>query len=87
MSKLIYSIIILLVLFFGFTFAYLNNQPVVVSYLSFRLETSLSLLLLLTLLLGVVCGFTVSLVSSYRVRRDLSRARKELRNLDSRSIG
>ena len=86
MSKFFYSVIILLVLFFGFTFAYMNNQPVVVAYLSYRLETSLALLLLLTLLLGVVCGFAVSLVSSFRVRRELSRARRDLRNLDSKSI-
>lgn len=86
MTKLLYIIIIIIAVFVGLTFTYMNNQTVELKYLSFSREINLSLLLLSTLIFGVVVGFVASLLSSLKVRRNLSKAKKEIRNLESSSI-
>ena len=81
MAKLLYIVVIVITVFIGLTFTYLNSQPVELKYLNFQREVSLSALLLCTLGVGMISGFLVSWLSSLKVRRNLSIARKKLKNL------
>ncbi len=85
MTKLLYVVVILVTVFVGLTFAYLNSQPVELKYLAFQRKVSLSSLLLCTLVLGMAAGFLLSWLSSLKVRRNLSATRKKLRSLQSSS--
>ncbi|WP_423906575.1 LapA family protein [Candidatus Spongiihabitans sp.] len=86
MIKLLYVIVIIITVFIGLTFTYMNSQMVELKYLSFRKEINLALLLICTLTLGVFAGFFASLLSSLKVRRNLSKVKKELKNLESSSL-
>ena len=85
MTKLIYSLVIVITLFVGLTFAYMNNQIVQLKYLTFESEVSLALLLLCTLVIGIVTGYMVSWVSSLKVRRNLSKTKRELKSAQTAS--
>lgn len=80
MIKLLYVIVIITVLFVGLTFTYMNSQSVEVNYFSLHKETSLAVLLLVTLIIGAVAGFFASMFSSLKVRRNLSKLKRELKN-------
>lgn len=86
MTKLLYVIVIIITIFFGLTFTYMNNQVVEIHYLNFNREVSLSLLLLCTLVLGLLAGFFINFLSSFKLRRNLSKAKKELRDQQSTAI-
>jgi uncharacterized integral membrane protein len=64
----------------------MNNQAVEINYLSFHREVSLSLLLLCTLILGLLAGFFASFLSSFKVRRNLSKAKRELQDQQSSAL-
>ncbi len=81
--KVLYVIVIVITVFVGLTFTYMNSQAVEIKYLSFRTEINLVILLMSTLMLGAVAGFLVSLPSFLKVRRNLSKVKKELKNLQS----
>ncbi len=81
MAKLLYVVVIVITVFIGLTFTYMNSQLVELKYLTFQREVSLSALLLGTLGVGIISGFLVSWLSSLKVRRNLSIARKKLKNL------
>ncbi|WP_424946841.1 lipopolysaccharide assembly protein LapA domain-containing protein [Candidatus Spongiihabitans sp.] len=86
MIKLLYVIVIVITVFIGLTFTYMNSQMVELKYLSFRTEINLALLLIGTLILGILAGFFASLLSSLKVRRHLSKVKKELKHLQSSSL-
>ena len=86
MIKLLYVVVIIVTIFVGLTFTYMNNQAVEINYLSFHREVSLSLLLLCTLVLGLLAGFFASFLSSFRVRRNLSKAKRELQDQQSSAL-
>lgn len=86
MTKLLYVVVILITVFVGLTFTYMNSQSVELKYLTFERQVSLSYLLLCTLLLGIIAGFLASWLSSLKVRRDLSMARKKLKSLQSSAL-
>ena len=86
MTKLLYVLVIVAAVFLGLTFTYMNNQSVELKYLNFQQEVNLSLLLLCTLILGALAGYFVSLLSSLKIRRKLSKANKELKNLESTTL-
>jgi len=86
MMKLLYVIVIVLAVFVGLTFTYMNNQTVELKYLSFSKEVNLPLLLISTLLLGVLAGYFTSVMSSLKVRRNLSKVKKDLKNLKTSGI-
>lgn len=86
MIKFLYVIVIIITVFLGLTFSYMNNQIVEFKYLSFYTEINLTLLLIYTLILGVFAGFCASFLSSLRVRSHLSSVKKELKNLKSSSL-
>ncbi len=81
-----YVIVIVLAVFVGLTFTYMNNQTVELKYLSFSREVNLPLLLISTLLLGVLAGYFANILSSYKVRRNLSKAKRDLKNLKTSSL-
>ena len=83
MTKFLYVVVIIVTIFVGLTFTYMNNQAVEIHYLSFHREVSLAGLLLCTLVLGLIAGYFASFLSSMKIRRNLSRTRKELRNQQS----
>ena len=86
MTRIFYVLVIVAVLFFGVTFYYMNNQAVEINYLSISGTVSLPVLLLLTLVSGVVLGYLARFPATMRLRRNLSVARKELKNLGSAEI-
>jgi uncharacterized integral membrane protein len=81
MARIFYVLVIVAVLFLGVTFYYMNNQVVEINYMSFSGAIALPLLLLLTLVIGAILGFLANFSSSMKLRRNLSGARKELKNL------
>ena len=86
MTKFLYIIVIAAVLFVGLTFTYMNNHSVQLNYFGFSTEVHLSLLLLVTLVTGAVCGYIASLSSRWKKRRMVSRQRKELDTRESRGV-
>jgi uncharacterized integral membrane protein len=86
MIKLVYVLVIVITLFLGLTFTYMNNQTVELNYLSYQAEVNLPILLLCTLVTGAFSGYLVSLLSSLKIRRKLSRAKKDIRNLESVNV-
>jgi len=83
MKKLIYVVLILAAVFIGLTFTYLNNRVVELSYLSFKIEVHLAVLLVTTFAIGAVVGYIACFLSSFKVRRALSKAKKELKIFNS----
>lgn len=83
MIKFLYVIAIVIAVFIGLTFTYMNSQVVEIKYLSLQTEINLVMLLVYTLILGAVAGFLACLLSSLKVRRNLSKVKKELKNLQS----
>ncbi len=81
--KFLYVIVIVITVFIGLTFTYMNSQMVEIKYFSLQAEINLVVLLIYTLILGAVAGFFSNLLSSLKVRRNLSKAKKELKVLKS----
>ncbi|MCZ6731279.1 MAG: LapA family protein [Gammaproteobacteria bacterium] len=80
MKKLIYSIIAIVVLFFGFTVAFQNRHAVDVNYyFGFHWQGPLVWIMLLLFAAGALIGFLASLRIVIRMQRRLVQARKELR--------
>ena len=78
--NILYVVFIVTTVFIGLTFTYMNSQMVEIRYLSFHAELDLVILLVYTLVLGTTIGFFACLLSSLKVRRDLSKAKKVLKN-------
>lgn len=65
-------------------FALQNNVAVAVSFLMWRFESTLALVLLLSLVVGVVTVVLVTIPANWRRRTTLSRQRKELTELQNK---
>ena len=83
MKLFFYLLLFIAVVAFGLTFSLKNPQLVEISYYPdiryYRRRWSSSLLV--TLLLGVLIGMLVMFMSQLRKRRQLARAKKEIRKL------
>ncbi len=80
MKKLIYSIIAIVVLVFGFTVAFQNRHTVDVNYyFGFHWYGPLVWIMLLVFTAGALIGFLASLRIVMRMQRRLVQTRKELR--------
>lgn len=93
LMKVISYIIILLLVIVGVSFAVLNAEYVTLNYYVGKIQLSLSLLLILTLALGVVIGMLgwlkawVTLKYQNRtLRTHLKNAEKEIESLRTRSL-
>ena len=71
----------ILVAFGGLVFALQNNVPVTVTFLVWRFDSSLAMVLLLALGLGAVIVALVSTPAALRSQWMLARMRKEIANL------
>jgi uncharacterized integral membrane protein len=74
----------LLILLFLFAFALKNSEDVSLNFFFGEVwALPLSLLLLITLVLGVVLGITAMLMPFFRARREATRLRRELEKLSA----
>ncbi len=76
MSYIVNLIVFLLVLTLGLTFAILNAEPVELDYYFGSQRLSLSLVVLITLIMGVLAGVIASLGIIIKLKREVSRLRK-----------
>jgi putative membrane protein len=84
MKKLVYVIVVVVVFLFGLSFFYNNPQNVSLKYyMGWSVEMPLTVLLLITLAIGVIVGYFASLVKSVKLRRSLSKANKVIRRLET----
>jgi putative membrane protein len=80
MKKLVYGIMAIVVLLFGFTVAFQNRHAVDVNYyFGFHWHGALVWVMLLVFAAGALIGFLASLRIVMRMQRRLVQARKELR--------
>jgi putative membrane protein len=79
MKRIISLVFLLIVLVCGLFFGLLNAAPVRIDYYFGARELPLSLILVITLLAGAVCGVLASLSLIIRKNREISRLRKELK--------
>ncbi|OGI65030.1 MAG: hypothetical protein A2W18_05570 [Candidatus Muproteobacteria bacterium RBG_16_60_9] len=83
MKRLFYSLVIVVTLVFGVTFAFLNRQEIDLAYyFGLQWRGSLSIALLATLTIGVAIGYLASLRMVLRMQRQLVQARKEVRQIE-----
>ncbi|MGE5240138.1 MAG: LapA family protein [Bacteroidota bacterium] len=87
MKRIIYTVLAIIVLLAGMAFAIQNRQIVEVSYY-FGLKWSgpLSLVLLITFVIGSAAGYLASLRMVVRMQRQLVQARKEVRQIEQEVI-
>jgi len=79
MKRIFSLVFLLIVLICGLFFGLLNATLVRIDYYFGAREIPLSLLLVITLLAGAVCGVLAALGMIFRKNREISRLRKELK--------
>ena len=79
MKRIVGLLFLLVVLILGLFFGLLNADPVPLNYYLGTRELPLSLLLVLAVLVGAVCGALASLGIVLRMRHENSRLRKQIR--------
>lgn len=83
MKRIFYSLVAVVALFAGLSFAYKNAQVVQVEYyFGLRWASPLSLMLLTVFALGTLFGFVASLRMVIRAQRQLAQARREIRQVE-----
>lgn len=83
MSYIVNLIIFLLVLTLGLSFAILNAEPVELDYYFGSQRLSLSLVVLITLIMGVGAGVIASLGIIIKLKQEVSRLRKANQAMDA----
>ncbi len=78
----IYLILALILAIIVTIFAIQNTEPIDVSFLTFELNGSLALVLLITLSLGIIIGILVSAPSSFRRRMEIGGLKKNVRQME-----
>ncbi|MDH5632994.1 MAG: LapA family protein [Gammaproteobacteria bacterium] len=79
MQRFFYILTSVIVLMVGITFTLHNSQPVTLEYyFGFRWEAALSLLILISMIIGVIAGYLASLKSILSLQRNLSKARRDV---------
>jgi len=76
MSKLIYTILVLIIILLGITFAVLNAENVQLNYYFGSQQLPLSLALVLAMFVGAILGVVASFNLILRSRREVARLRK-----------
>jgi putative membrane protein len=79
MKHILSLVFLLIVLICGLFFGLLNAAPVRIDYYFGAREIPLSLILVITLLAGTVCGVLAALGLIFRKNREIARLRKELK--------
>ena len=87
MRRIIYTILGIVVLLIGVTFAVQNRQAIELNYyFGLRWTGPLSLALLTCLAIGVMAGYLASLRMVVRMQRQLVQSRKEIRQIEQEVI-
>jgi len=76
MSKLIYTVLVLLIVLIGVIFAVLNAESVQFNYYFGSQQLPLSLAIVLSMLVGAILGVLASMKLILRSRREIARLRK-----------
>jgi uncharacterized integral membrane protein len=79
---LLFLIIALVIAILGVFFALQNSVAVAVSFLIWKFESSLALVILLSLALGIVVSFLLSIPATIRRNVTISRCRKRIQELE-----
>ena len=87
MRKLVYVVLISLVMVFGLTFVYKNQQIVTLDYYGshawgFSWEVQLSLLIICTFIAGLVIGYLFSVLTNLRLRGKLMSSNRKLKKVE-----
>lgn len=87
MRKLIYVLIVSVVMVFGLTFVYRNQQVVTLDYYGsqawgFSWEVQLSLLIIVTFIIGMVIGYLFNALSNLRLRGRLMNSNRKLKKAE-----
>ncbi|MBA7520217.1 Lipopolysaccharide assembly protein A [subsurface metagenome] len=73
----------IIVAILGVVFALQNAVPIAVSFLTWRFESSLALVLLITLALGILMSLLVSVPSIIRTKKIISSQKKKIQKLEN----
>jgi uncharacterized integral membrane protein len=76
-------IVAIIVAILAVVFALQNAVPITVSFLTWRFESSLALVLLITLALGILMSLLVSVPSMIKRRKIISNQKKKIQVLES----
>ncbi len=76
-------IVAIVVAILAVVFALQNAVPITVSFLTWRFESSLALVLLITVALGVIMSLLVSVPSMIKRRKIISSQKKKIQELES----
>lgn len=76
-------IVAIIVAILGVVFALQNAVPISVSFLTWRFESSLALVLLITLALGILMSLLVSVPSMIKTKKIISNQKKKIQELES----
>jgi putative membrane protein len=76
MSKLIYTVLVLIVILIGVVFAVLNADTVQLNYYFGSKQIPLSLTIVLAMIIGAILGVLASINLILRSRREISRLRR-----------
>jgi lipopolysaccharide assembly protein A len=79
MKRIFSLVFFLIVLICGLFFGLLNAEPVRINYYFGARELPLSLILVITLLAGAVCGVLAAFGMIFRKSREIARLRKEIK--------
>lgn len=79
MARLLGLIVILIVLAVGLSFALLNAEPVKINYYINSSELPLSLVVVITLLIGASLAAIAGMFTMLKLKRQISKLRKEAR--------
>jgi putative membrane protein len=80
--RLITYIFLLLIVLLGITFAYLNSTQVVLNYYFGISNIALSLLLVVTLAIGISLGLAINLITYIRLKGENLRFQRKIKLLD-----
>lgn len=88
MRKLLYVLLISIVMVFGLTFVYKNQQMVTLDYYGsqpwgFSWEVQLSLLIITTFIVGLVVGYLFSTLANLRLRSKLMSVNRKLKKVEN----
>ena len=79
MARIFSTLLMVVVILLGLGFAQINADEVVLHYYFGKVSVPLSLLLALTLGLGVLLGILTSAAAIYRVRRENARLQRQMK--------
>jgi len=74
-------IVAIVIAILAVVFALQNAVPIAVSFLTWKFESSLALVLLITLALGILMSLLVSVPSMIRTRKIISNQKKKIQKL------